>query len=162
MIDRDLQDAMLRRMAENGGAANLAPPAGTDATQCARNLLDLELQGLCKGGVSISGSSFQITGDTTLTDAGRAYLERKDEMHLTLNASDAIDRLRQRVATDTGLSDTERHDLTATVNTLHPLALRALGRELLERALENSPDAIPLLKKHANTPTSSSGPSRPS
>ncbi|WP_025812546.1 hypothetical protein [Komagataeibacter kakiaceti] len=149
MIDRALQARLLRCMAENGGAANLRPPREEDEAQYAKNLMDLELQGLCKGGVTISGNDLRITGESTLTNAGRAYLDQPDEMHVTLNGSQAIRTLRQRIADEPDLTDAERQELGASLDTMHPLALRALGEDVLARALERSPDAIPLLKKHA-------------
>lgn len=139
---------MLRCMAENGGAANLRPPREEDEARCARNLMDLELQGLCKGGVTISGNDLRITGASTITSAGRAYLDRPDDMHVTLNGPQAIRMLHQRIMEDPDLTDAERQKLGASLDTMHPLALKALGEEVLERALERSPDAIPLLKKH--------------
>ncbi|ARW15604.1 hypothetical protein [Komagataeibacter europaeus] len=149
MIDHDLQGAMLRRMAANGGTANLAPEHDADAERCARNLLDLELQGLSKGGVSITPDGLRITGDSTLTNAGRAYLDRPDDMHVVLDGPDTVKALHQRIAGDPDLSDTERHDLARSLDGMHPLTLKAFGQELLERAVSHGSDTVSLLKKHA-------------
>ncbi|GBQ61885.1 hypothetical protein [Komagataeibacter swingsii] len=148
MIDHDLQGTMLRRMADNGGAANLAPEHDADAARYARNLLDLELQGLSKGGVSITANGLRITGDSTLTNAGRAYLDRPDDMHVALDGSKTVEALHQRIADDPALSDTERHDLARSLDDMHPLSLKAFGQELLERAVTHGADTVSLLKKH--------------
>lgn len=148
MIDRVLQAAMLRCMAENGGSANLCPPGAEDEEKCAKNLLDLELQGLCKGGVTVSGNGLRITGESTITNAGRAYLDQPDDMHVTLNGAESVQTLRQRIMNDPELTPTERQELCASLDIMHPLALKGLGEDLLKRALEGSPDTIPLLKKH--------------
>ncbi|GCE88646.1 hypothetical protein [Komagataeibacter diospyri] len=148
MIDHDLQETMLRRMADNGGTANLVPGHDADAGRYARNLLDLELQGLSKGGVSITGNGLRITGNSTLTNAGRAYLDRPDDMHVVLDGSDTVKALHQRIADDPGLSDMERRDLARSLDDMHPLSLKAFGQELLERAVTHGSDTVSLLKKH--------------
>ncbi|GAN99266.1 MULTISPECIES: hypothetical protein [Komagataeibacter] len=148
MIDRVLQGMMLHHMAANGGSADLAPEDDADAERYARNLLDLELQGLTKGGVTITDRGLRITGDSTLTNAGLAYLDRPNDVHMVLDGPATVKTLHQRIAGDPTLSDTERHDLAQSLDDMHPLALKAFGQELMERAVARGADTIPLLKKH--------------
>lgn len=152
MIDRELQGQLLRHMADQGGTTTLRPAQAADEEKYARNLMDLELQGLCKGGVGIRPTGLGITGETSLTPAGRAYLDRPDDLHVTLSGPETLKALRQRIVDDPDLSDTERHSLDRAVETMHPLALKALGQDLLARALRHDPDAIPLIRKHVGRP----------
>ncbi|MBE7618317.1 hypothetical protein K6L44_11735 [Gluconacetobacter entanii] len=151
MIDRDLQVEMLLSMQAAGGTVALQIPDGADEQKYARNLLDLELQGFCTGGVSATAQGFRVQGESTITDAGRQFLARPENVQITMKSPDMLAALRQRVASDPTLSEEKRHELHGALDGMHPLTLRALGRDLLDAALEDGPHAVSLLRKHSGT-----------
>ncbi|PYD75129.1 hypothetical protein [Novacetimonas pomaceti] len=148
MIDRDWQVEALRRMEKAGGTIDPVSLHDGDEQKCARNLLDLELQGLSTGGVSATPQGFRVGGACTITDAGRRFLARPENMEITLDGPTTVAALRQRVLDDASLSDGQRQDLLASLETMHPLTLKGLGRDLLNAAVAEGPHAIPLLRRH--------------
>ncbi|CUW48199.1 hypothetical protein GHA01_17820 [Novacetimonas hansenii] len=149
VIDRDLQVEMLMSMQAAGGTVAVQTPPGADEQKCARNLLDLELQGFCTGGVSATAQGFRIMGESTITDAGRQFLARPENVQITMKGPDMVAALRQRILNDPALSEEKRRDLHAALDSMHPLTLTALGRDLLGAAIEDGPHAIALLRRHS-------------
>lgn len=152
MIDYKWQREILSQLAK--ATNGMLPPSSFSASdsdpKLAENISDLIDRELCSGGFA-PGTTFpggELINAIRITEKGRSFIRNNDRIiDIRFQADEMKQSLERLIISAQGLSDGEKHDLSAVLQKMSDADLANLSTDILAEALLEGKIAIRLLKK---------------